>query len=76
MAPQWVAFSEGTLLSGPVPAACSPSLQDVAVLDVVATVLQEQGQGHCTALLGALEGWLGSQLGVHDLLAVCPQDVS
>lgn len=50
--------------------------QELAVLDVVATLMEEQGKGHCGALLGALEGWLGPCLGVSRLLAVCPDDVS
>eukprot|EP00878_Enallax_costatus_P018573 GHUV01019559.1.p1 GENE.GHUV01019559.1~~GHUV01019559.1.p1 ORF type:complete len:358 (+),score=96.27 GHUV01019559.1:442-1515(+) len=50
--------------------------QELAVLDVVATLMAEQGKGHCSALLGALEGWLGPGLGVASLMAVCPEDVS
>eukprot|EP00775_Hariotina_reticulata_P010419 gene10419-10577_t len=48
--------------------------KDLAVLDLVATLSEEQGQGHCTALVGALEGWLGPQLGVASLMAVCPDN--
>lgn len=55
---------------------CCPVLQECAVLDLVATVLEEQGKGHCSALLGAVEGWLGPKLGVRNLMAVCPGDVS
>jgi hypothetical protein len=51
-------------------------LQECAVLDLVATQVEEQGKGHCSAMLGALEGWLGPQLGVSSLIAVCPADVS
>eukprot|EP00878_Enallax_costatus_P029767 GHUV01032317.1.p2 GENE.GHUV01032317.1~~GHUV01032317.1.p2 ORF type:complete len:120 (+),score=60.55 GHUV01032317.1:396-755(+) len=36
--------------------------------------MAEQGKGHCSALLGALEGWLGPGLGVASLMAVCPED--
>lgn len=50
--------------------------QDLAVLDLVATLAEEQGQGHCTALVGALESWLGPQMGVASLMAVCPDKVS
>lgn len=46
------------------------------MLDLVATALEEQGQGHSRALLQSLEGWLGPQLGVARLIAVCPADVS
>ncbi|KAF8073083.1 hypothetical protein HT031_000744 [Scenedesmus sp. PABB004] len=49
--------------------------QDLAVLDLVATAMEEQGKGHCRCLLQALEGWLGPQLGVGSLVAVCPADV-
>jgi hypothetical protein len=45
------------------------------VLDLVATQMEQQGRGHCSALLQALEGWLGPQLGVASLIAVCPADV-
>lgn len=50
-------------------------LQECAVLDLVATQMAEQGKGHCCAMLQALEGWLGPQLGVASLIAVCPADV-
>ena len=46
------------------------------MLDLVATAVEAQGQGHCKALLQGLEGWLGPQLGVASLVAVCPADVS
>jgi hypothetical protein len=46
------------------------------VLDLVATQVEDQGKGHCSAMLQALEGWLGPQLGVASLIAVCPADVS
>ncbi|KAF6253013.1 hypothetical protein COO60DRAFT_473197 [Scenedesmus sp. NREL 46B-D3] len=48
--------------------------QECAVLDLVATQMAEQGKGHCCAMLQALEGWLGPQLGVASLIAVCPAD--
>lgn len=51
-------------------------LQECAVLDLMATRMEQQGQGHCSALLQAVEGWLGPQLGVSSLIAVCPADVS
>jgi hypothetical protein len=51
-------------------------LQECAVLDLVATQVEHQGKGHCSAMLQALEGWLGPQLGVASLIAVCPADVS
>jgi hypothetical protein len=51
-------------------------LQECAVLDLVATQMEAQGRGHCRAMLQALEGWLGPQLGVASLIAVCPADVS
>jgi hypothetical protein len=51
-------------------------LQECAVLDLVATQIEDQGKGHCGAMLQALEGWLGPQLGVASLIAVCPADVS
>lgn len=51
-------------------------MQELAVLDVVATRIEEQGKGHCSALLGAVEDWLGPKLGVDCLVAVCPADVS
>jgi len=46
------------------------------VLDLVATALEHKGEGHCRTLLQALEGWLGPDLGVATLVAVCPADVS
>lgn len=46
------------------------------MLDLVATSMEQQGQGHCRTLLRALEGWLGPELGVASLVAVCPADVS
>jgi hypothetical protein len=51
-------------------------LQELAVLDLVATAVEHKGDGHCRALLQALEGWLGPELGVAKLVAVCPADVS
>lgn len=48
--------------------------QECAVLDLMATRMEQQGQGHCSALLQAVEGWLGPQLGVSSLIAVCPAD--
>lgn len=46
------------------------------MLDLVATAVEHKGDGHCRALLQALEVWLGPQLGVAKLVAVCPADVS
>lgn len=46
------------------------------MLDLVATAVEHKGDGHCRALLQALEGWLGPELGVAKLVAVCPADVS
>lgn len=46
------------------------------MLDLVATALEHKGEGHCRTLLQALEGWLGPDLGVATLVAVCPADVS
>jgi hypothetical protein len=51
-------------------------LQELAVLDLVATAVEHKGEGHCRALLQALEGWLGPDVGVAKLVAVCPTDVS
>lgn len=51
-------------------------LQEVAVLDLVATAVDRRGEGHCRAMLQALEGWLGPELHVAQLVAVCPADVS
>jgi hypothetical protein len=50
--------------------------QELAVLDLVATAVESKGQGNCRTLLRALEGWLGPELGVARLVAVCPADVS
>lgn len=46
------------------------------MLDLVATAVEHKGDGHCRTLLQALEGWLGPELGVGRLVAVCPADVS
>lgn len=48
--------------------------KELAVLDLVATAVEHKGDGHCRALLQALEGWLGPELGVAKLVAVCPAD--
>jgi hypothetical protein len=55
---------------------CPPCVQELAVLDLVATAVEHKGDGHCRTLLQALEGWLGPELGVAKLVAVCPADVS
>lgn len=55
---------------------CALVLQELAVLDLVATTVTHKGEGHCRALLQALEGWLGPDVGVAKLVAVCPNDVS